>query len=575
MKRAVLYARVSSDDSGKDYRNLSGQLDECRKYAEDRGWEVVGEHSEEISGAREDRPELDQIRTLAQRGMFDFLIVREPDRLARDVYIKKKLFREFQNSGVVIEFVLRTYDRNPDGSLTDDAEMMSDIEGAVDERERKRIRTRTMRGRRLSVKQGNIIVHGRPPYGFDFVKVDINGVAGTDGAKFGRLMIDEKTAEPVKRIFQMYAAGHTIKEIAGALEGTPTPSEVREYPGLVNKHKPPGVWSSSTINRILDNETYAGRFVYKGWELPEPVVVKVPPIVDAATWDAVRRRREQNRQVNASRAAKYDYLLAGRGRCGQCGLAIHSLPIRNRPGAKIRLYYRCPSHDKAKHGRDCDLPYFNATVADAAVWNAVKRYLTEPDQLEAGMTVYLEKQAHEGEPIRRRLEIVESLIADETAKLSRLLDLYLAGSFERTVLEDKKQLSENLLSKFRSERDDLREKLEGQLTADELRTLQGVITAFGEKLREHGDQFEFRRYVLNRLSVMVTFALEEGERVLYLSGEIGEIGRVSLDHGDKSAWTEMQPSIRFTARILPDRQIGDDLACEFFVFAGAETAALL
>ena len=32
-KRAVLYARVSGDDTGKDGRNLAGQLELCRNYA--------------------------------------------------------------------------------------------------------------------------------------------------------------------------------------------------------------------------------------------------------------------------------------------------------------------------------------------------------------------------------------------------------------------------------------------------------------------------------------------------------------------------------------------------------------
>ena len=42
-KRAVLYARVSGDDRDKEGRNLKGQLDMCRDYALEHGWEVVAE----------------------------------------------------------------------------------------------------------------------------------------------------------------------------------------------------------------------------------------------------------------------------------------------------------------------------------------------------------------------------------------------------------------------------------------------------------------------------------------------------------------------------------------------------
>ena len=40
-KRAVLYARVSSDDRGKDNRNLDGQIEMGRKYALDHAYAIV------------------------------------------------------------------------------------------------------------------------------------------------------------------------------------------------------------------------------------------------------------------------------------------------------------------------------------------------------------------------------------------------------------------------------------------------------------------------------------------------------------------------------------------------------
>ena len=46
-KRAVLYARVSSDDTGKNGRNLKGQLDMCREYAQENGQMIVAELAED------------------------------------------------------------------------------------------------------------------------------------------------------------------------------------------------------------------------------------------------------------------------------------------------------------------------------------------------------------------------------------------------------------------------------------------------------------------------------------------------------------------------------------------------
>jgi DNA invertase Pin-like site-specific DNA recombinase len=68
-KRAVLYARVSSDDTKKDGRNLAGQIEMCREYAQSKGWRVTAELSEDsrgASGAAWNLPMLDQALEMAR-----------------------------------------------------------------------------------------------------------------------------------------------------------------------------------------------------------------------------------------------------------------------------------------------------------------------------------------------------------------------------------------------------------------------------------------------------------------------------------------------------------------------------
>jgi DNA invertase Pin-like site-specific DNA recombinase len=49
--RAALYARVSSDDRGKDRRNYTGQLEMGREYAHKRGYAIVAELAGDDRGA--------------------------------------------------------------------------------------------------------------------------------------------------------------------------------------------------------------------------------------------------------------------------------------------------------------------------------------------------------------------------------------------------------------------------------------------------------------------------------------------------------------------------------------------
>ena len=70
-KRAVLYARVSGDDRGKEGRNLIGQIEMCREFAQERGWSIVEEISEDdrgASGASFELPELSRIIDIAHKG---------------------------------------------------------------------------------------------------------------------------------------------------------------------------------------------------------------------------------------------------------------------------------------------------------------------------------------------------------------------------------------------------------------------------------------------------------------------------------------------------------------------------
>ena len=46
-KRAILYARVSDDDRGKEGRNLQGQFDMCRDYVTAQGYQIVAELAED------------------------------------------------------------------------------------------------------------------------------------------------------------------------------------------------------------------------------------------------------------------------------------------------------------------------------------------------------------------------------------------------------------------------------------------------------------------------------------------------------------------------------------------------
>ena len=80
MKRAALYMRVSSLD-----QHPETQLLDLRQMAAQRGYEIVQEYTDRISGAKARRPGLDEMMADARRGRFDVVLVWASDRIARSV----------------------------------------------------------------------------------------------------------------------------------------------------------------------------------------------------------------------------------------------------------------------------------------------------------------------------------------------------------------------------------------------------------------------------------------------------------------------------------------------------------
>ena len=80
MKKAAIYARVSTTDKGQD---LDTQLIPLKEFVKNRGWELFKVYCDEVSGAKESRPALDELMKDAHRRKFDCLAVMRFDRFSR------------------------------------------------------------------------------------------------------------------------------------------------------------------------------------------------------------------------------------------------------------------------------------------------------------------------------------------------------------------------------------------------------------------------------------------------------------------------------------------------------------
>jgi DNA invertase Pin-like site-specific DNA recombinase len=159
--RAALYARVSTHAG----QNPDMQLAELREYCARRGWEVVGEYVDAgISGARERRPELDQMLVICRRRQVEAVVVYRYDRFARSLRQLVNALEEFRTLG--IEFV--SIHEGVDTS-TPNGRLVFGIFATIAEFERELIRERVRSGIAAARAQGKRI--GRPRKPVDATKV--------------------------------------------------------------------------------------------------------------------------------------------------------------------------------------------------------------------------------------------------------------------------------------------------------------------------------------------------------------------------------------------------------------------
>lgn len=155
MKRAALYMRVSTLD-----QDPQGQLYDLRKMAEQRGFEVVKEYQDRISGAKARRPGLDKLLSDARRRHFDVVMVWAFDRVARSVTHFLQVLDELNHLN--IEFVSFRENIDTGGPL---GRAIIVIVAAIAELERSLIVERVRSGMRRARLEGRHI--GRPALDLD------------------------------------------------------------------------------------------------------------------------------------------------------------------------------------------------------------------------------------------------------------------------------------------------------------------------------------------------------------------------------------------------------------------------
>jgi DNA invertase Pin-like site-specific DNA recombinase len=154
--KIAIYARVSTKDQSCDL-----QIRDLRAYCVARGFNLVREYVDAgQSGAKDSRPELNNLMDGARKRQFDAIVVWRFDRFARSTKHLLTALEEFRSLG--IQFI--SYQENVDTS-TPLGQALFTIVSAVAQLERDLIRERVTAGIRNARANGKKL--GRPKSGVD------------------------------------------------------------------------------------------------------------------------------------------------------------------------------------------------------------------------------------------------------------------------------------------------------------------------------------------------------------------------------------------------------------------------
>jgi DNA invertase Pin-like site-specific DNA recombinase len=229
--RLVGYARVSTQGQALQHASVPEQEADMRAWCEAQGHSLVAVCAEEggVCGGAEglaDRFAFIDALDMVKTGEADGVIVRDLDRLSRDVVIQEQLLRDIWAAGGE---VLSTRDSERENLVNDPKDptrkLLRVVMGAVAEWEREKLRLRLQAGRRAKSRQGHYVGGFGRKYGYRLAD---------NGKKSDWEAVPEQQ-EVIARIREQRGGGATLRAIAGELNdaGTAPPSGREWYPATV------------------------------------------------------------------------------------------------------------------------------------------------------------------------------------------------------------------------------------------------------------------------------------------------------------------------------------------------------
>ena len=339
---------------------------------------------------------------------FDVVVTHSLDRLSRNLIVTLNAFHTFASNGVTYVSATQEIDYStPEGKL------FMTMVAAFAQYFSDNLSGHTKKGLRERVRQG--LFNGEPPFRYQRCDPECLGL---DESHTG-CHPDPETAQIVAELFERYANGsHSQATLAQWMNRQEFKTSAREPDEC--SQDPDGIkgrrFTGFSIRDILKNPFYTGKVRHK----QEQFDGRHQPIVDQLLFDAVQKRKKENRSrktAMVNRLSKNPHMLTGLLRCHKCGTKLWSQRQGNRGGT----YYKVP-HKGLEHPCQHTGKVFNGQVIEDQASLIFADFTLRDNWVDWIIENYVNK-SDLAEGLKRREALAQ--------KIDRARELYLEGDLSK------------------------------------------------------------------------------------------------------------------------------------------------
>ena len=479
-KRVAAYCRVSTDREEQEHSFETQKQMYTDMIMMKPNWQMAGIFADEgITGTiAKKRPGFMKMIEECRRGKIDIIITKSVSRFSRNNLDCLMYVRELKQKGIPIIF-----EKEGINTMQVSSELLISLFGGLSQAESESISMNVKMGKRHSLKNGN-------------VSFCYSSFLGYKRGADGKPEIVPEEAEVVRRIYNEYLIGKTLKMIANGLteDGILTPRKTTQ-------------WTGGVIKSILTNEKYKGDALLQktfivdciskkakknNGELPMYYVENShPAIIERSIFDRVQAemaRRSSKRKTKEvgtkTELGKYSgkYALSEILYCGECGKPYRRVTWNIRGNRKIM--WRCVSRlDYGKKYCKC-----SPSIEETILHGAIAETITRKAQIEGASTDRILQHIE----MYQSQQDTSSILAkqERLRELQRKFDDLTSIDIEQADTGEFDEQFESLMTEIHTIEDELsemeRQKSELEKTPEQLEEMATII----DGLKNHPVQYD-------------------------------------------------------------------------------------